>query len=58
MIAATSTTIPATTVTSVISGVITVMITGASVLGKMTAKSTLLKKVADVATMKKTTLMH
>ena len=55
MIAATSATIPAT---SVISGVIAVTITGASVLGKMTAKSTPLKKVVDIATMKKTTPKH
>ena len=33
-----------TTATGVISGIIAVTITGASVLGKMTAKSTLLKK--------------
>ena len=55
MIAATSAMIPAATVTSVISGVNAVMITGARVLGKMTAKSTPLKKVANVATTKKTT---
>ena len=47
-----------TTTTSVISGVIAVTITGASVLRKMTAKSTSLKKVVDIATTKKTTLKH
>ena len=58
LIAATSATIPATTATSVISGVIAMMITGASVLGKTTARSTPLKKVVDVATMKKTMPKH
>ena len=58
LIAATSATIPVTTMTSVISGVIAVTITGASVLGKTTARSTPLKKVADIATMKKTTPKH
>ena len=52
LITATSATTPAT---SVISGVIAVMITGASMLGKTTAKSTSLKKVADIAITKKTT---
>ena len=56
--AATSAMTLATTTTSVISGAIAVMITGASVLGKMMVKSTSLKKVADVATTKKTTLKH
>ena len=56
--AATSATTPMITATNVISGVTAVTITGASVLGKMTAKSTLLKKVADVVTTKKTTPKH
>jgi hypothetical protein len=42
--AATSATTPATTTTSVISGVTAVTITGASMLGKTTARSTPLKK--------------
>jgi hypothetical protein len=58
LIATTSATIFATTTTSVISGVIAMTITGASVLGKMTMKSTSLKKVADVTTMKMTMPKH
>jgi hypothetical protein len=58
LIAATSAMIPATTATSVISGVIAVTITGGSVLGKTTARSTSLKKVVDVATTKRTTPKH
>ena len=58
LITTTSAMIPVTATTSVISGIIAVTITGASILGKMMAKSTLLKKVADVATTKKTTPKH
>ena len=53
--AATRTMTPAT---NIISGVTAVTITRASVLGKTTARSTPLKKVADVITMKKTTPKH
>ena len=56
--AATSATTPTTIATNVISGVTAVTITGASVLGKMTTKSTSLRKVVDVATMKMTMPKH
>ena len=58
LIAATSATIPVTIAASIISGIIDVMITGASVLGKMTVRSTPLKKVVDVITTKKATPKH
>ena len=58
MIATTRAMTPVTTTTSVISGVIAVMITEASVLRKTTVRSIPLRKVVDVATTKKTTPKH
>jgi hypothetical protein len=54
----TSATSATTPTTNVISGVAAVTITGASMLGKTTVRSTPLKKVADVVNMKKTTPKH
>ena len=54
----TSATTPTTTATNVISGVTTVTITGASVLGKMMARSTPSKKGANVVTTKKIMPKH